>query len=49
MYQEEVELNATFGLFIHNYKVAYEGKNTKRDQILNAAVIMKNVPKERKF
>ena len=33
---EEVELNATFNCFVANYKAAYEGRNIRRDQIIDS-------------
>lgn len=36
LYQEEMEINATFNQFVRNYKTAYEGENTRRDQIIDA-------------
>jgi hypothetical protein len=35
-YEEEVELNATFNTFVTNYKAAYEGRNVRRDQIIDS-------------
>ncbi len=31
-YFEEIELNIAFHNFVHNYKAAYEGKNTRKAQ-----------------
>lgn len=31
-YQEEIELNSKFYRYVVNYKAAYDGKNTVRDQ-----------------
>ena len=41
LYQEEEELNDTFRQFVLNYKAAYEGRNTRNDQIFDGAA--KNV------
>ncbi len=38
LYEEEVELNMKFNKFVQNYKAAYEGRNTRRDQIIDGSV-----------
>ena len=40
-YHVEVELNATFKKFVLNYKAAYEGRNTRKDQIIYASRSLK--------
>ena len=40
-YHVEVELNATFNTFVLNYKAAYEGRNTRKDQIIHASRSLK--------
>lgn len=37
-YHEEIELNATFKKFVHNYKATCEGRNTPRGQIIDSTV-----------
>lgn len=40
-YNAEVELNDTFNTFVLNYKAAYEGRNTRKDQIIHASRSLK--------
>ena len=37
MYEEEEQLNVKFHEFVRNYKAAFEGRNTMRDQIIDAS------------
>lgn len=34
-YASEMEINSKFKQYVHNYKAAFEGKNTKRKQVLD--------------
>lgn len=43
LYQEERELNETFSQFVHNYKAAYEGMNTRKEQIIDSEIQRKDV------
>ena len=43
LYWEEVELNVTFNMFVQNYKAAYEGRNTRRDQLIDANISKKSL------
>ena len=36
IYKEEIELNSNFRRFVRNYKAAFEGRNTRRAQILDS-------------
>ncbi len=42
LYGEEVELNMKFNKFVQNYKAAYEGRNTRKDQIIDGSVSKKD-------
>ena len=37
LYNEEVALNLVFNTFVANYKAAYEGRNIRKDQVLDSA------------
>lgn len=37
-YEGERELNETFSQFVFNYRAAFEGRNTMRDQIIDTTV-----------
>lgn len=41
LYRDEIELNETFDQFVHNFKAAYEGRNTRKDQVIEMAVFAK--------
>lgn len=41
LYHDEVELNETFDQFVWNYKAAYEGRNTRKDQVIDTTVLNK--------
>ena len=47
-YEQEVELNATFNRFVANYKAAYEGRNIRRDQIIDSTKSNRPSDMERK-
>lgn len=50
LYREELQLNSTFNHFVVNYKAAYEGKNTKREQIAHSTLSLQIIEdQERKF
>ena len=50
LYNEEVALNLTFNTFVANYKAAYEGRNIRKDQVLDTAAKRKFGSRhERKF
>ena len=34
VYEEEIELNEAFNQFVLNYKAAYEGRNTRKAQVI---------------
>ena len=38
LYEEEVELNTRFNQFVLNYKAAYEGRNSRSDQIIDGSI-----------
>lgn len=46
-YKEEVELNAEFSQFVKNYKTAYEGRNTRKNQIIDGSIAKND--RHRKF
>lgn len=41
IYEQEIELNEVFNTFVRNYKAAYEGRNTRRDQIIDSSLGLK--------
>lgn len=41
LYQEEIELNDKFRQFVYNYKSVFEGRNTRRDQIIDSVLSSK--------
>ncbi len=34
LYKDEIELNKVFNQFVLNYKAAYEGRNTRKEQVI---------------
>lgn len=49
LYEEEVQLNIKFNTFVKNYRAAYEGKNTRKNQIIDGSISKKNLSKYRKY
>lgn len=33
-YEDEIKLNKEFGQFVQNYKAAYEGRNSRKEQVI---------------
>lgn len=42
-YDEEMRLNNGFNVFVLNYKSAYEGRNTRQDQLIGTTVSKKHL------
>lgn len=49
LYSEEVQLNERFRTFVVNYKAAYEGRNTRKDQVTDTAKGKSASDSEREF
>ena len=49
LYSEEVQLNDMFKTFVVNYKAAYEGRNTRKDQVTDTSKGKSASDSERKF
>ena len=49
LYEKEIQLNKKFHKFVQNYKAAYEGRNTRRHQIIDVSTGKKSLSdKQRK-
>ena len=47
-YEEEIQLNEEFNQFVTNYKAAYEGENTRKEQALGVRFIKATLGAKRK-
>ena len=43
VYEDEIKLNKDFNKFVLNYKVAYEGRNTTKEQVIGTTITKKNL------
>ena len=46
VYENEIKLNKDFNKFVLNYKAAYEGKNTRKEQVIGTTITKKNLAKK---
>lgn len=49
LYEDEIELNKKFNKFVSNYKAAYEGRNTRKEQVIGTTITKKNLAKKGMF
>ena len=42
LYEGELDLNKKFNQYVLNYKAAYEGRNTRKNQIIDGSVSKKD-------
>lgn len=43
VYKDEIKLNKKFNQFVLNYKAAYEGGNTRKEQVVGTTIEKKNL------
>ena len=43
LYEDETKLNQDFNQFVLNYKAAYEGKNTRKEQVITTTISKKQL------
>ena len=46
LYEDEIKLNKDFNKFVLNYKAAYEGSNTTKEQVIGTTIAKKNLAKK---
>ena len=49
LYETEIKLNKDFNRFVLNYKAAYEGRNTRREQLIRTSFKKKKLANEGKI
>lgn len=46
LYEHESKLNKKFNKFVLNYKAAYEGRNTRKEQVIGTTITKKDLAKK---